>query len=137
MALAATIASAQPTSPTPPPRFSVSSYSYWHVKNDRYPIEKVIDDAARLGFAGVEVLQRQMTDESAEYLNRLKRAAFLRGVALTMFSIHQDFVSPWAMNAAKPSATPSTASKWLANSAASRSVSTPAAGAPSASSTTS
>jgi L-ribulose-5-phosphate 3-epimerase len=80
----------------PPPRFSVSSYSYWHFKAERYPIENVIDDAARLGFTGVEVLHRQMTDESPEYLNRLKRQALLKGVALTMFSIHQDFVSPWA-----------------------------------------
>ncbi len=93
--LAATTASAQPTPPLPP-RFSVSSYSYWHFKSERYPIEKVIDDAARLGFAGVEVLHRQMTDESPEYLNRLKRTALLRGIALTMFSIHQDFISPWA-----------------------------------------
>jgi sugar phosphate isomerase/epimerase len=82
--------------PLQTPRFSVSSYSYWHFKGDRYPIEKVIDDAARLGFDGVEVLHRQMTDESPEYLNRLKRDAFLRGLALVMFSIHQDFVSPWA-----------------------------------------
>ncbi len=78
------------------PRFCVSSYSYWHFKRDRYPIEKVIEDAARLGFDGVEVLHRQMTDESPEYLNRLKRTAMTHGVALTMFSIHQDFVSPWA-----------------------------------------
>jgi sugar phosphate isomerase/epimerase len=82
--------------PIETPRFSVSSYSYWHFKGDRYPIDKVIDDAARLGFAGVEVLHRQMTDESPAYLNRLKRQALLRGVALVMFSIHQDFVSPWA-----------------------------------------
>jgi L-ribulose-5-phosphate 3-epimerase len=95
-ALAAPVAHAQSTPAPPPPRFSVSSYSYWHFKSERYPIEKVIDDAARLGFVGVEVLHRQMTDESPEYLNRLKRAALLRGVALTMFSIHQDFVSPWA-----------------------------------------
>ncbi len=78
------------------PRFTVSSYSYWHFKAERYPIEKVIDDAARLGFDGVEILHRRMTDESPEYLNRLKRAAIQKGVALTMFSIHQDFVSPWA-----------------------------------------
>ena len=56
----------------------------------------MIDEAARLGFDGVELLHRQMTDESPEYLNKLKRAALLRGLALTMFSIHQDFVSPWA-----------------------------------------
>src|SRR3954452_18789505 len=77
------------------PRFGVSSYSYWHFKKERYPIEKVIEDAGRLGFAGVEVLHRQMTDESPQYLNRLKQTAIRNGVALTMFSIHQDFVSPW------------------------------------------
>ena len=78
------------------PRFCVSSYSYWHFKRDRYPMEKVIEDAARLGFDGVEVLHRQMTSESPEYLNHLKRLALTHGIALTMFSIHQDFVSPWA-----------------------------------------
>lgn len=83
------------STPFPAPRFSVSSYSYWHFKPDRYPIDKVIDDAARLGFDGVEVLHRQMLDESPAYLTRLKRSAFTQGVALTMFSIHQDFVSPW------------------------------------------
>jgi sugar phosphate isomerase/epimerase len=90
-------AAAQPA-PTvlPLPRFSVSSYSYWHFTKERYPLEKVIDEAARLGFDGVELLHRQMTDESPEYLNKLKRAALLKGLALTMFSIHQDFVSPWA-----------------------------------------
>jgi L-ribulose-5-phosphate 3-epimerase len=87
---------AQPAAVLPAPRFSVSSYSYWHFKGERYPIDKVIDEAARLGFDGVEVLHRQMTDESPETLNRLKRSALLRGVALVMFSIHQDFVSPWA-----------------------------------------
>jgi L-ribulose-5-phosphate 3-epimerase len=78
------------------PRFGVSSYSYWHFTKEKYPLEKVIDEAARLGFDGVELLHRQMTDESPEYLAQLKRAALLRGLALTMFSIHQDFVSPWA-----------------------------------------
>jgi sugar phosphate isomerase/epimerase len=88
--------SAQAAPAAPSPRFCVSTYSYWHFKTARYPIEKVIDDAARLGFDGVEILHRQMTDESPEYLNRLKRSALQQGIALTMFSIHQDFVSPWA-----------------------------------------
>jgi sugar phosphate isomerase/epimerase len=79
----------------PSPRFSVSSYSYWHFTPNRYPIEKVIDNAALMGFDGVEVLHRQMLDESPAYLNQLKRRAFTQGVALIMFSIHQDFVSPW------------------------------------------
>lgn len=73
----------------------MSSYSYWHFTPNRYPIEKVIDNAALMGFDGVEVLHRQMLDESPAYLNQLKRRAFTQGVALIMFSIHQDFVSPW------------------------------------------
>jgi sugar phosphate isomerase/epimerase len=95
-ALAAPAAAQLPRPALPTPRFAVSSYSYWHFKPERYPIEKVIDEAARLGFDGVEVLHRQMTDESPVYLNSLKRAALLRGLSMVMFSIHQDFVSPWA-----------------------------------------
>ncbi len=95
-ALAAGSADAQSLPRSSTPRFAVSSYSYWHFKAERYPIEKVIEDAAKLGFDGVEILHRQMTDESPEELNRLKRAALLRGLSLVMFSIHQDFVSPWA-----------------------------------------
>jgi len=83
-------------SAAPAPRFAVSTYSYWHFKREKYPVDKVIDHAAQLGFSGVEVLHRQMTDESPAYLNLLKRKAFEHGIALTMFSIHQDFVSPWA-----------------------------------------
>ena len=85
---------AQP--PAQMPRFAVSSYSYWHFQRVKYPLEKVIGEAARLGFDGVELLHRQMTEDSPEYLVQLKRAALLRGLALPMFSIHQDFVSPWA-----------------------------------------
>lgn len=75
-------------------RLGVSTYSYWHFKTEKYPIEKVIDDAARLGFDGVEILHRQMAEESTAYLNQLKRAAFLNGLDLIMLSIHQDFISP-------------------------------------------
>ena len=82
------------TSTRKPIRLAVSTYSYWHFRTPRYPIEKVIDDAARLGFEGVEILHRQMTDESPAYVNRLKQAAFRNGLALPMLSIHQDFVSP-------------------------------------------
>jgi len=86
---------AEATSPTPRPiRIGVSTYSYWHFKPDKYPIESVIDQAGRLGFDGVEVLHRQMTEESTAYLSRLKRAAFVNGLDLLMLSIHQDFVSP-------------------------------------------
>ena len=30
-------------------KLSVSSYSYWHFKGEKYPIQKVIDHAALLG----------------------------------------------------------------------------------------
>ena len=75
-------------------KIAVSTYSYWHFREPRYPVEKVIDDAARLGFDGVEILHRQMTDESPAYVNKLKQAAFRHGLALPRLSIHQDFISP-------------------------------------------
>lgn len=75
---------------------AVSTYSYWHLRGDKYPIENVIEQAARLGFDGVEILHRQMTDESPAYVNRLKQLAFRHGLALPMLSIHQDFISPKA-----------------------------------------
>jgi sugar phosphate isomerase/epimerase len=82
-------------------RFGVSTYSYWHFKGDKYPIEKVIEDAGRMGFDGVEVLHRQMTDESTAYLNGLKRLAFRNGLDLIQLAIHQDFVSPNAQERKK------------------------------------
>jgi sugar phosphate isomerase/epimerase len=74
--------------------FGVSTYSYWHFKGDKYPIESVIEEAGRLGFDGVEVLHVQMSGESTAYLNQLKRLAFRNGLDLIQLSIHQDFVSP-------------------------------------------
>jgi sugar phosphate isomerase/epimerase len=77
-----------------PIRFAVSTYSYWHFEEKKYPVEKVIEQAARLGFDGVELLHRQMDGEAPAYLNQLKRSAFVHGLSLPMLSIHQDFVSP-------------------------------------------
>ena len=78
------------------PRISlaVSTYSDWHFKPDKYPIEKVIENAAAIGFEGVEILRRQMKDETPAYVNGLKKAAFRAGLSFPMLSIHQDFVSP-------------------------------------------
>ena len=75
-------------------RIAVSTYSYWHFRQPKYPIEKVIEDAARLGFDGVEILHRQMENEEPAYVNKLKQLAFKHGLGLPMLSIHQDFVSP-------------------------------------------
>jgi L-ribulose-5-phosphate 3-epimerase len=82
-------------------RFGVSTYSYWHFKGDKYPIEAVIEEAGRLGFDGVEVLHVQMSGESTAYLNQLKRLAFRNGLDLIQLSIHQDFVSPDAQERRK------------------------------------
>jgi L-ribulose-5-phosphate 3-epimerase len=86
---------AQASAPVTTPRIkiAVSTYSYWHFRDPKYPVERVIDDAARLGFDGVEILHRQMTDDSPSYVNKLKQAAFRNGLALPMLSIHQDFIS--------------------------------------------
>lgn len=75
-------------------RLAVSTYSYWHFRTPKYPIEKVIEHAAAIGFDGVEILHRQMESETPAYVNRIKQAAFRHGLALPMLSIHQDFVSP-------------------------------------------
>ncbi len=75
-------------------RLIVSTYSYWHFEPEKYPIEKVIENAARIGFDGVEILHRQMENETVPYMNKLKRMAFDRGLALPFLSIHQNFVEP-------------------------------------------
>ena len=85
------------TAPTAAPgriRFAVSTYSYWHFEEQKYPVQKVIEQAGSLGFDGVELLHRQMDGETPAYLNSLKQAAFKHGLSLPMLSIHQDFVSP-------------------------------------------
>lgn len=95
-ALSATAAQANPVIANIQPKIklSVSSYSYWHFKGDKFPIEKVIDDAAKLGLEGIDVLHRQMEGEDNAYLQKLKRHAFVNGIAMTCLSIHQGFVSP-------------------------------------------
>lgn len=75
-------------------KLSISSYSYWHFKKDKYPIEKVIDNAAELGVDGIDILHRQMESEDNAYIQKLKKQAFINGIALTCLSIHQGFVTP-------------------------------------------
>lgn len=75
-------------------RIGVSTYSFWGFNGDATPIEHCIDQAAAMGFDGVEILHRQMKEESNGYLQSLKRRAFSAGLDLCGFSIHQDFVTP-------------------------------------------
>ncbi len=75
-------------------KLGVSSYSFWHFRGPKFPLETVIDRASAWGVQGVEVLHRQMESEETAYLHRVKRHAFLSGVDLICLSIHQNFVSP-------------------------------------------
>jgi len=77
-----------------PIRLGVSTYSFWQFREQRVEIEDCIEQAARLGFDGVEILQVQMKEESNGYLQQLKRQAFSLGLDLMGFSTHQGFVSP-------------------------------------------
>lgn len=77
-----------------PIRLGVSTYSFWQFREQRVEIEDCIEQAALLGFDGVEILQVQMKEESNGYLQQLKRLAFSLGLDLMGFSTHQGFVSP-------------------------------------------
>src|SRR6187200_3629838 len=94
LAAAPSLAPAAPAAAPGRIRLAVSTYSYWHFEPTKFPVQKVIEQAAGLGFDGVELLHRQMDDETPAYLNSLKQAAFKHGLSLPMLSIHQDFVSP-------------------------------------------
>jgi L-ribulose-5-phosphate 3-epimerase len=73
----------------------VSTYSFWRFRDDsKLSIEECIDEAARMGFDGVEILHMQMESEEPGYLQKLKQRALLNWVSLSGFSTHQGFVSP-------------------------------------------
>ena len=74
---------------------AVSTYSFWRYRDDtKLSIEKCIDLAAEMGFDALEILHIQMEGESNQYLQSLKRRAFVNGLDLCGFSTHQGFVSP-------------------------------------------
>ncbi len=78
-------------------RVGVSTYSFWHFEGKpqgKTSVEKCIERAANMGFDGVEVLHVQMSKQSKDYMQMLKRIAIENGVDLMGFSIHQGFVSP-------------------------------------------
>jgi sugar phosphate isomerase/epimerase len=97
-------AGSETTGPRPAPegqgarrnRIGVSTYSFWGFNGPKEsaPIERCIDQAAAMGFDGVEILHIQMASEDNAYLQQLKRRAFASGLDLCGFSTHQGFVSP-------------------------------------------
>ncbi len=73
----------------------VSSYSFWAFHRKEYrPLEVCLDHAARMGFDGLEILQRQLVSTENAALQKIKRHAFLLGLDLMGFSTHQGFLSP-------------------------------------------
>ena len=80
--------------PKPRTRIGVSTYSFWHFRRERVEVADCIDKAAAMGFDGVEILHRQMSGESDADLQALKHRAFIAGLDLMGFSIHQGFLSP-------------------------------------------
>lgn len=90
------VSAAPPVAPSRKTRIGVSTYSFWRFNGPReeYSIEKCIDQAAAMGFDGVEILHVQMTSEENGYLQDLKRRAFSLGLDLCGFSTHQGFVYP-------------------------------------------
>jgi len=94
-AVAATVAPSSAQAPAAPTRthIGVSTYSFWQFKNKTLqPIEACIEKAAAMGFDAVEILHRQMTDETPAALQKIKQTAFLNGLALCGFSTHQSFL---------------------------------------------
>lgn len=75
-------------------RLGASSYCFWHFAEKKVPIEYVMEKASEMGLDGIEILHRQMESEDNNYLQRLKRRAFINGLDIYCLSIHQDFVSP-------------------------------------------
>lgn len=76
-------------------RIAISTYSFWQFRHEELrDVEKCIAISAEMGFDGVEILHRQMTDETPAYLQKLKRTALVNGVDLCGFSTHQGFLSP-------------------------------------------
>ncbi|MFO0937046.1 MAG: sugar phosphate isomerase/epimerase family protein [Gemmataceae bacterium] len=76
-------------------RIAVSTYSFWQFKNNALrDLFTCFDLAAEMGFDAVEILHRQMTDESDATLQKIKQRAFLNGLSLIGFSTHQGFLDP-------------------------------------------
>ena len=78
---------------------AVSTYSFWRFRDDsKLTIGQCIDEAARMGFDGVEILlyqlQEQLDAEGRGCLQKLKQQAFVNGLDLCGFSTHQGFVYP-------------------------------------------
>ena len=88
-------ASPAPAPATRPNRIGISSYSFWGFnRDDLRPIDVCIEHAARMGFDGFEILQKQLTSHERGELMKIKRRAIHLGLDLMGYSTHQGFLSP-------------------------------------------
>ena len=105
VAAACNTAIAQEAAPAPAPspgrapnRVGLASYSLWQfTHNELRELKKNLDLAAQWGFAGVEVLQRQLGadhEKDKAYLQGVKRHAALNGLDLYGLATHQTFLTP-------------------------------------------
>lgn len=84
-----------PAPSSKPNRIGVSSYSFWGFRRDELrDLTLCLDHAARMGFDGLEILQRQLTGTDNASLQKIKRHAFVNGLDLMGYSTHQGFLSP-------------------------------------------
>jgi sugar phosphate isomerase/epimerase len=80
---------------TGPNRIGVSSYSFWGFRRKELrSLDINLEHAARMGFDGLEILQRQFESTDRATLQKIKRHAFVLGLDLMGYSTHQGFLSP-------------------------------------------
>jgi hypothetical protein len=80
---------------TGPNRIGVSSYSFWGFRRQELrSLDSNLEHAARMGFDGLEILQRQFENTDRATLQKIKRHAFVLGLDLMGYSTHQGFLSP-------------------------------------------
>lgn len=74
----------------------VSTYSFWQFNGPKaeVPIPYCIEQAAKMGFDGIELLLVQLESEETAHLHALKKQAFHAGLDLCGFSTHQGFLNP-------------------------------------------
>ena len=76
-------------------RIGVSSYSFWGFRRQELrSLHTNLEHAARMGFDGLEVLQRQLESTERAALQKIKRHAFVLGLDLMGYFTHQGFLSP-------------------------------------------
>jgi sugar phosphate isomerase/epimerase len=94
-ALCARAAETAPAAPARGLRVGVSTYSMWQFRHEEYrAVERCIESAARHGFDGVEILQRQLGEVDNARLQAIKGLAFSLGLDLMGYSTHQSFLFP-------------------------------------------